>query len=1469
MVCIPPPQLTQAGDMVQLLSSCLDERLLVSSSPILRTLQSLLSYSRVSTMATLLGNSFLLAAGGVILLFFMALALTCYLSARAIQQSRVPNMMLVRFIRLTLILVTTIAFIPCLTVVISLLTGYATENSTNLFVLGAMAVLGLFVLGATAFVALATLTSYAYGYTSANPLARLHSRIDVFYLLGKALIVLIFQIPPIYQRPALLRGCLLVFALGLGSAFTVFIPYYRMITNILRVASMHLLVISLLSFNPVLFVSSIVLAPFAVLAPCVSYFITELPTARFRRRIIERGLDKPEGTTVADLYMAGGPRLLFPFQVEIALRHTRREIKRCKMRIDAIERRTPMGILEYHGAVSDDGNLNPLLLPRDYREELIDIAEQLSMEVDVGIRLYQYCRARWPTHPMVAMSYVLYTACYRGNTLQSAINTVSGALAGTVSQMDVRYFHFICLKYRNSLQEDSSVMEKLEAQRNMNILLRSQRKLADALGQFWALVIEQKGMNVNLKAATTFIATTRKINLLLRSTERLYDSMLKTPNPRVLRAYGQYVLMFNDTDAVQDYLDALFGVADELEVVHFGSGRPNKRSEHVKVDRMDLSGASVSFIGLHIQAAASVVIIALLFTVAFLFCILTVVVCRHISWQVVAISAVVTGLQDVSLGLSNLRAGSPVHLIAASQYIGPMWATVSTDMGTEYITAALGTYNDLMNTYAANGYVESDPYGAIEASQPLYDAALDRLVSASAHLLYNVRTLLEDASIVYPTFSAGVRDGGQASASAYDLIAQIVHTTESVAECLKNGMAAGTTATVVSTACTADIGDTLLEFEHALVSGVTDALYAVGDEVFISAQLFPVLEMAVFSAVFTCFIGLFMAISVVLYVVPVSKDISFTIHVVSLFSAIPLPTAEALKNRFLGIKAARIKRTISKSNTQLSMTSAPGSRAMSRSGTRSSAMLLDFNAPDTAEDDGDGGSDRSFDQEWVEPALDMMLDRLDGIMPQHQLDGSAASDSEAEADLWHEGALQETGTAPQTPMADVPDEVVIPPLPIEEDVCLTLDVATGESSSEGQTPTGSSSDTEEMLTEFSTALLGSAERSNRSLKAQSSGSTKPSLLQLNSSTLIHSDSPESPPVPSLSAALARMKEQDLDEEDEDDMIDAHSLAARRASMASAPPAADEKVHESQLKRRAVQLQFALGLIPGLLLWVGAFGLVYLSMALFALIMTGDVSQNSESIYYQYRSMLDLRRVLSSVATAAWTPSTAPTTVTEAVKISQSAIQGLSDFASVLAGHPVSDIATIDTAWAGTNPAAEWVAKALQSVVVRDGWMAGAYEADIGRVLFHTACIRLHAADCDLTRRPETTQGALTTVQTYLVRANLTVIEISDGAMFGPSHEWINDTLVYDVSGAMIKVSYYLRQRFVGTISSTQTNALWFMAAFVVLLALFYTLYLFRSIKRMASTRRQFSLLFRALPRNELPSNLTGKFLRCFPDSVTD
>ncbi|KAG9391392.1 tmcB-like protein [Carpediemonas membranifera] len=1346
-------------DFAQMASFSLDPSLFTLSifGVDLSFIQRTLTLVRVGSLAASLGTTALLAMGTTTLSFFVLFFLVCYFSARAIQQNAVPNMLLVRFIRVTLILFNTAGFIPVFSVLTALTLQYA--GSFNFIDFTLFSIFGLASVSLTLVVGFTTLTSYPMTLTSRHPLARMHARVDMVYLISKAITVLLFQV----DLPSrVMTGWMLGFLLLCTVLYTAFVPFYSMVTNTVRALSLYVLVCcASLGIHLLAATTFCALIPVVAFLPLFAYLVTAIPVSRFvgswkaNLRTVTR--DKPLSASDQISLQPRRP-ILFPFQAEIALRSTVKAISRYEKRLIAIQKRVPSSLGEAEGMMNNDGTLNVQLLPHEWRDELDQLREAIRLEIDCGMRLFQVLLSRWPDSPFIRMAFINYVACYRTQTLTSVITNSMPRLELTkMLVIDVQYFIFICHRNPNSLQGDSSVMSRLEMQRNLSSVQKSQKLLTDQMHIFWSMVGRQRGVKLTLGKVNTFVGLVSRLESTMSMTEKLYSRVLKEPTPRLIRHYEQFVTLFSRPEMAAEYLNGLEGVADELEVVHMNSRGDIAQKKKITVQTFDFIRHKSSNLSLHLRAVVSVVAIATLFVISVLICIITLHLCRYVGWQIVITSGVALGANMISVGFSEIREGSPMALAAAVQCAGPMWKAVSDGMAESHIKAALSTYRQYtlpLLVAEDMSEIQDDPYRVIsDVSVSVFEEGRDLITKTIQQQIYSIHSYLESEYVTVTTFSNGVPNG-TTTKSVASFIPTVIYTAESIVSCIKNG------GTIHS--CTSELDDKLLSQEYSLVTSGLNAMFGVADRVFVVSQLFLLVQICVYVIIFTLFVLCFLFIFLVMYIIPVARSISFNAALISLFASLPPKMVNSIVCDF--DRKKRRGRKMQRSRTSFTETNASPTHGRSRE-----------NFTDTSV---------AGPRQRLEPGSLKAHNRTLGLpailkLPSKQ---SAATTNTG------------TGTRDTQDSTKEGDTLKGSHFQSRDSIGLDTDTVTGE--------TDSLSSHHSMLDEFPESALAIALAAT-----ETSDPTTGSAPDLHDATLSN-----------LSLAMGR---------------------------------------------RSVQILYAIRQTPILCTWLLLFVLIFVSMNLYALYETSDVSQSVQTIFIEYRYLLTLAHIHQWIAGSAWGAG-APLTTDEAALGVWNDLADLSEMVTFLSGQS-HELSLIDSAWTAAPAFTRSVGARLLDTMAQDHWREGLYADEIAVVLHSTSCLRLVESQCSLSRRYDASKGLMPVLEAYLMYAENAAAELEAGMIGGPGQLFVNDTLPLDVLGGAFQIQGIMRTRFTEQVTNTQTNTLSFLVAFAVLLGLFYYIYLFRAIRRLSKVRTQFSLIFHSLRRKEIPAGLLAKFLLLFPE----
>ncbi|KAG9396625.1 tmcB-like protein [Carpediemonas membranifera] len=888
-------------DWLQIASFATDQSLLQSTiiGVDISLVQSGLAHTRVGWLMDLIGSNGLLVLGTVILLFFAIFFTVCFFTSRAIQRNQPPNITLVRFIRVTLILTNTAGFIPIFSVIVQLIITYASQVIDNGFDILSLIVVIVFTTLAVTIatqVVFSTLISFPNTLTSKNPLARMHSRVDIVYLIAKIITVTMYQISFFTDRPTVLAVWMGVFVTVTMLAYTVFLPYYNILTTVVRVTALYLILVLIsLSFSWTAAIILLAMTPLTLALPVASFYATEGPMIFFRNRMRQIvGDDIYESETVDDLmHTVTRVPLIFPYQAEIAVRYHVWKIQYIQRRIKKIESEAPISLLEFNGAVENDGEFNFRAMPQDVRTRYTQLVEEANREVAFVIRLYQAMLSRWRTRPFPRMAFIHFVACFRPNSLPNAINGAHQIWAKTLS-IDNQYFAFVCNKYSTSLQGSSSIMDRLEAQRNLNIINKCQKQLADQLSRFWVLVAQQRTHAMTLPRLNTFVKTINDIQAKMVSTEKLYAKMLRDPTPRLLRAYSNFVALFYRQEVCGEYLKELESTADEIEVVHMNSNGDIVRKKRIgRVTMFEAKTKTASFVSLHIRAFLSIVLIAALFAVSILVTVVSLKMCSFVTWQLITASGVGSCLHLISMALSTLRGtGSPVYLVSAIQCTGPLWQAIAQEVTELYVQATLKPYYGVsIPIYLSNSLegASEDPYAIFDTvDEGFYSKVSHESIKYMSQVFYHITDFFNAETIAVMDFEGGVTNGTHTD-SLYNFITNAISIADNVGTCFVRSDAADIIAD-----CTDGITDDLYSIEYTITEYAMDGLFNVIDQVYTITQMFLTIELLVFIIVFVLFVSLFLFVATTLYVLPLTQGLDFTVTLIQLFTKIPSVTVDEI-----------------------------------------------------------------------------------------------------------------------------------------------------------------------------------------------------------------------------------------------------------------------------------------------------------------------------------------------------------------------------------------------------------------------------------------------------------------------------------------------------------------------------------------------------------------------------------------------
>ncbi len=1341
------------ADLVQLLSFCTDPSL--SSWGVLSPIQRLLTFSRVSTYISITSSTsssgFLIAAL-LLLGFLVVFGIVMYGAARSIQQSQVPNMLIIRFIRLTIMLMSSFGFIPMVSVLSAAAIQHISQSGSGIIIGGAFALVAII---SVSFTLMATALALPNGFTGANPLSRLHSRVDVFFLVGKAVTVLLFQVESLNATPNVLVLWLAVFLSTSCLLYSVFIPYYRMMANIARTVSLFFLLAVLAgNISIPLDIVMICITPVSAAFPLVAYLATYIPMAYFRRAVDRVEALPSEADRDRAIANMPGPFLLFPFQVEIALRPINRRVRARRHKIQAIKTRLPTGLMELGGTMDHDGMINTKLVDKAVLEKLAQLEDDVQADIRHGLRVFQFTRARWRRSSFGAIPYLLYTAAYRWSVLKPAVQTCDAALAAPFWVMDVRYFRYICLK-NDALNQDTSVMQRLEEQRNIETLRRSQKQLFEQLRQFWAMVSDSGAHRITVKKINAILRATTRISVLYSSVEKLYGTMLAAPTPATLQAYAHYITIVHGPETA-GYSDELRLMAEDLNIRRVG----DDADRATQVRMVNRATGQSAFLGLHIRAVLAILAITGLFAVAILGVFMSLQLTRHIVWRMNASLGINSGLQMAAIGFSQLRAtGSPVMLAASSAMAGPVYKAFLSDDNYQAVRESFGNYRHALTMMATNTVTSptsASPYSVLDVDLTPADQAIELLVSQTAQLLH---TGLNPDALISPIDVVRYVAGSPQPPVPVDTltyVAEVIHAVEGVVECVR---ASGVAACL---AASPTLPDTFKGYEYTLATKLTRAtLGRLSDSYFIATQLLPLYEAVFFVLLSVFLLVAFILVALALYIYPVALSVTFTVHLIQLFAMVPIRTLDAVLERTKSEAAVTRARSVSMG---------PGQRPAHFPGT-------------------------------IEIAVTRTQPHLAPPTPAspHGMAGRVVFSADTKTDL--------------------------------DDLTDTTDRPTLQ---------GPDSDLGSPIIQGSMASLHAVQPTDEDSAGSMSVDTRIRQLETDSD----SDSDPS------DREMTRTVTQD--------------------GLLRVSPSGElllRKRHHRSIRARYIAKQ-----VPALLLWLGAFSVLFIVMACYSVYRTADVAQASEHMFIAYKTLNKLRKWGQIVAASSWVdpfnmagtmPPVAPADAEDMILSNADAMSGVMLYLSGAEGTPDS----VETAWGDYSDGLKKAVNGLQSVTIFDKWWVGTDQAAIEATLFSKDCVRLSPLLCAAPRPSETRAGYLNIMQAFITHGRLAAREIGAGpaGWGGPGATFITQTMELDVSGGIFTIEELVQTRMEADLEATETALIVFFVAFLVLMGMFYVQFFFRSIVQMTKTRRQFAVLFRSMPRSGVPEMVLDKFLEFFPD----
>ncbi|KAG9394141.1 hypothetical protein J8273_4243 [Carpediemonas membranifera] len=842
----------------------------------LSSLQTIVAAVRVSP---LLSDTMALALAALIVVSAASFLALCYTANRSALIGQTPSLSVIRAGSLLMLLLDA-AFIPSLNTMLTIVQKYAVDGLSILdFTMVATAL--VVVAGMTCLRTLTSLTQIPRGCHTDNYLAKVHGRVDAIAVLCVALMVgavVLWGRLPAMLTVVLSEALLLVL-------YSIFIPFSQMFANIAKAGTLAFsMAVALVYLTPFALIATFPAACLLTFTPLIVYHIYVICLHNFNESINMDPSITPHKP----------PLILFPFQVEIALRQSRHVIAKAQQAIRKIDRQIPLTIFEFTGRRTDGDQSMTKYTPTE-QAAILDSEQRRTKEVSRGMRLFQYAKARWSRSGLVTVAFLEFCACFRGDTLQSvtysAIRTLEDHAWWCI---DIRYYAYVVAKHQSGLYDDSgsTAISRLETQRNLSALNKAQRKLDDSLSQFWGQIARSRGRKVTMGQFKIQTATVAKVSGLQTQVERLFARLLANPTPRVVRSYAQYLTLVRPDEA--PFSEALFGIADEMEVCP----RPGFSKEMPRVKMLSTKGDVTTNLVMHARAVVASVLIALFFGFTVCACLFVLEFFDYVSFQAIGVVNTAAALQRVGIGLAHLRNGDTADLVASTIVAGPAWFVTVHGLPKQNIQAAMALQDDLetflagadITAYRPNGY---DTVQNLSVST--FDGILDLCKSIMASVLYRTQDLIRSESMEVLVFESG----GYSETITQPLaqfISESIHVAELISNCLVVAAQAGSPTGVAD--CTADWADKLLTVEATLTTALLAPLDRVGGRIQSCAQMFPFLEMLIASAVFIVFISGVAWAAVALYLLPIADDASFAVQCLTIFSALPKPVLTSINNRF-------------------------------------------------------------------------------------------------------------------------------------------------------------------------------------------------------------------------------------------------------------------------------------------------------------------------------------------------------------------------------------------------------------------------------------------------------------------------------------------------------------------------------------------------------------------------------------------
>ncbi|KAG9391198.1 hypothetical protein J8273_7472 [Carpediemonas membranifera] len=865
---------------VHALSLCCDETIYVWPGA-LHTIQRALMWSRMGPLPDVLSTTAMNVVSGITLLVVFAMLGIHVIAVRQMTTSSqtLPNRWLIRAMTASFMARTSVMFLPVLVIMDNQVATRLSLDAADLVISGLFAVGSAVFTVQTAFV---LFMSHQFAFTTHHPLGRQHARVEptayVLLSVGMGMISVSNDVlaPTIKGIVVFLACAFLVFLVS------VFTPYYRILPMILVNAILWALgSAATCAVTPWLALCLLSLTPVVALLPMGTVKLTTLATRKYRAEVM--ALESP------DQVPETRPFLLFPCQVEVALRESRKKIAKAKKDIAAVNKRVPMAIFEFSGAVDEAGVLDPTRLSDDDLAVIAQARQTIEAETAYGMRLFSITRSRWPHSAYLALTYIIYTAAYRTQSLQSVMHSTASTVSRSFS-IDFQYARFLCKNYTDSLHSDANVLTKLEAQRNQHTLMKSQRSLADEMANLWRRMYTTGGRSSTSNFKYN-IKTVSRISALRVQIDALYGKALRHPSSRVVRSYAQYLSIIDPSPAVAAYCEELYGVADELEVA---PGEGEKGRIRVGLVGARGHGSSRDNARQHVPGIIAIAVIAAIIHLSVLSVVGFTYIHTNLLWQTIGLMHTTAGAQRIAAAFAVLRAGDPSFIVSTSSFAGAPWKAAINEMSDRYHRHSLDNFSTAM--YALGGapytdYADVEPYEVLELSESWVDGVIDKLTISATHLAVNIPQLLRDKIITVPVFEGQVETGtGDVSLMAY--YSSIVHAAEAIAACVVDELDSGSTTAAQD--CTAGQVDTIMGYEKALLQPVMMGILEVDSNPFVLTQVFPVLELSMLIVILLVADSCAVLAAIALYVLPVLKQNAFSMRAIHLLNSLPEATLQTM-----------------------------------------------------------------------------------------------------------------------------------------------------------------------------------------------------------------------------------------------------------------------------------------------------------------------------------------------------------------------------------------------------------------------------------------------------------------------------------------------------------------------------------------------------------------------------------------------